>query len=460
MTAAITDKFTSATNSSRPAATTLVSPHANGETTISVSALTGWPTDTAVHFIIYTTDTSGNKIAGSQTDWKGVVSGTTITNLQLKAGTDSGYSIGAIVECSPTAYWAKDLADGLQVAHGQDGVHKAGLVLPTPKITTSLNDSAGNEVIRTPATGSAVNDVTVTNAATGTAPKISASGDDTNVSLDLQGKGTGNVRINGTKIFAGYDYVVSGCQWTADAPASTRNASMSSGVVVIGGNPLTVAAVTARSFTASKDVYVDLKDNGDGTAVPVYYDNTTNAASPSFATTTGTMRLAIVVVGATNIAANTSINQGSLTSLLPVVSSEYLRGCDTLGNPIHNTNPSQLTFGRVGVASPTPSSEADVAGCTVTFTLAEARKVYIDLYTHVQINAGADRNCRWRLYVDGVNVIDLYSRDNPGAAETHWDAARPYDTYLAAGSHTVKVRSLASGAGVVAQDGGFRMRIE
>ena len=129
MTAAITDKFTQATNGTRPSATTLTALHSGGDTTMTCAALNGWPTATAVHFIVYTTDTSGNKVAGSQTDWKGVVSGTNLINCQLKAGTDSGYSIGAIVECAPTAAWAKDMADGMIAEHEQDGTH--GAITPT-----------------------------------------------------------------------------------------------------------------------------------------------------------------------------------------------------------------------------------------------------------------------------------------------------------------------------------------
>jgi hypothetical protein len=68
-------------------------------------------------------------------------------------------------------------------------------VLTTPKITTSINDSSGNEVIKTPATASAVNELTVTNSATGNAVQLSATGDDTNIDLQLSGKGTGRVWI-------------------------------------------------------------------------------------------------------------------------------------------------------------------------------------------------------------------------------------------------------------------------
>lgn len=125
MAAGINDKFTQGTNGSRPLPTTLTAIKAIGATSISCGALTGWPTATAVHFIIYNIDTSGNKVAGTQTDWKGIVSGTTITNLSLKAGTDNGYAVGAVVECAPTAYWAKDMADGMLVEHDQDGTHGA-----------------------------------------------------------------------------------------------------------------------------------------------------------------------------------------------------------------------------------------------------------------------------------------------------------------------------------------------
>lgn len=128
MPAAITDKFNQATNGTRPVPTTLTATRAIGASSITVGALTGWPTATAVHFSIYQVDTSGNKVAGSQTDWKGTSSGTTISNLTLEAGSDSGDSVGAIVECGPTAAWANDVVDGILVSHDQDGTLKDGAV--------------------------------------------------------------------------------------------------------------------------------------------------------------------------------------------------------------------------------------------------------------------------------------------------------------------------------------------
>lgn len=55
------------------------------------------------------------------------------------------------------------------------------------------------ELIKFAETGAAVNEITVTNAATGNGPTISATGDDTNIALNLTAKGTGKVNIGGAE---------------------------------------------------------------------------------------------------------------------------------------------------------------------------------------------------------------------------------------------------------------------
>jgi len=54
-----------------------------------------------------------------------------------------------------------------------------------------IEDSAGNELVKFVKTTTAVNEITITNAATGAGPKISTTGGDTNIDLQLQAKGTG-----------------------------------------------------------------------------------------------------------------------------------------------------------------------------------------------------------------------------------------------------------------------------
>jgi hypothetical protein len=60
-----------------------------------------------------------------------------------------------------------------------------------------IRDENGNEQIIFQTTSSAVNQFDVTNAATGNPPKISATGGDTNIDLDLEAKGTGHLTVRG-----------------------------------------------------------------------------------------------------------------------------------------------------------------------------------------------------------------------------------------------------------------------
>jgi hypothetical protein len=73
-----------------------------------------------------------------------------------------------------------------------------------PQITTSLDDSNGNEVFVITATASAVNEFTVANAATGGSPTMSTSGGDADIPAIISPKGTarlestGPLRLSGT----------------------------------------------------------------------------------------------------------------------------------------------------------------------------------------------------------------------------------------------------------------------
>ena len=60
-----------------------------------------------------------------------------------------------------------------------------------------INDENGNEQIIFQTTSSAVNQFDITNAATGGGPKLSATGGDSNIDLDIEAKGTGHVTVRG-----------------------------------------------------------------------------------------------------------------------------------------------------------------------------------------------------------------------------------------------------------------------
>ena len=68
--------------------------------------------------------------------------------------------------------------------------------LTDPKIGTKILDVNGLELLNLTATGSAVNELTLANAATGGAPVLSATGGDTNIGITLTPKGSGAVKLD------------------------------------------------------------------------------------------------------------------------------------------------------------------------------------------------------------------------------------------------------------------------
>lgn len=394
-------------------ATTLSAPgYTAGGTSITVGSTSNWPTATGVIFAIDEAEVVDGvevQVAGTYNEYEGTVdTGTSVTNVDWVAGSgDRNYSAGALtrVYVAVTSERENRLAQGMSVGHDQAGAHKASLPLTTPRITTSIDDSAGNEVIKTPATASAVNEITVTNAATGNAPRISATGGDSAIDLNLRGKGLAKsvtIGAGATKIYA-YDYVASGCVITADSVGVNKNYSVSSGVVVINGNPLTVAAVSAQTVTASKDRYIDLLDNGDGTAVHVATGGNevnNNAASPALAA--NSVRLGIVVAGATTIATTASINQGEETRVLPIASSIPYQVTDSLGNLICPRDPHRKLLGRRQIIAnyTTTANSVDtlIPGLTCPVIVPTGRKVRITLSVFaVQMASGAPNQGFFRI---------------------------------------------------------------
>jgi len=339
MAASITDKFVDPNSSGRPVPTTLTAEKQVADGSITCASLSGWATATAVHFCIYETDTDGNKVAGTQSDWKGIVSGSTINTLTLTGGTDQVYPIGSTVVAAPTAGWGSDLVTGLLVEHDQDGTHGA--------LTAASVVSAG-----------AVTGTTVT----GTS--VVSSG-------DIQHRSTSLETIRSELEF---DFVASGLVWSGDAYASTRAASMTAGVAYIGGRRFAISAVTARSFTASKDTYIDI----DNTGTLVYTEVTNNAASPALAA--GSLRIGIIVTGASNIASAGSVNQGQIDKALPIASSIPYTVTDSLGNLICPRDPQRRTLGYRQITSTfttTSTSFTQVTGLTAPVIVPTGRKVRI-----------------------------------------------------------------------------------
>lgn len=120
--------------------------------------------------------------------------------------------------------------------------------------TTGINDNNNNEVITITTTASAVNEITVANAATGANPVISATGGDTNIGITLTPKGTGNLVLT------------------------------SGNLVVASGSGIDFSATSSGTGTMISEL---LNDYEEGTWTPVFSTTGTGFTSVSYTTQNG-----------------------------------------------------------------------------------------------------------------------------------------------------------------------------
>ena len=108
-----------------------------------------------------------------------------------------------------------------------------------------VGDSSGNELLKFSAAASAVNEFTVTNAATGSGPSIAATGGDTNIPLRLTPKGTGDVQFTDgtdtTKIAA---FELSGLSTATTRTLTVQDAS---GTIALLSDVPTVPTVASQA---------------------------------------------------------------------------------------------------------------------------------------------------------------------------------------------------------------------
>jgi len=114
-----------------------------------------------------------------------IANGTTgAFTVQFKTATGTGVTFAAADKSTKILF-----ADGTNIVETGN----------TTPIITQINDTNVNEQIKFTTTASAVNEFTITNAATANAPEISATGGDTNIDLKITPKGSGKINLDGIK---------------------------------------------------------------------------------------------------------------------------------------------------------------------------------------------------------------------------------------------------------------------
>lgn len=204
-------------------------------------------------------------------------------------------------------------------------------------------------------------------------------------SLDTDHNSLQKFRDEGT-----FDYFLGATgTWSGDSYGVNRNASMTAATMTIDGYRMTITAVTARTFTASRDTYVDVLRTGSSASL-VYTEVTNNNTSPALASNSA--RITIIITGASTIAAVGSVNQGEQDKVLPIASSIPYQVTDSLGNLICNraANPSIIGYReRITNFATASTSVTQVTGLSCPVKIPAGRKYKVSAYSPNTSNASA-----------------------------------------------------------------------
>lgn len=181
--------------------------------TITPASVVGLPTDTEITLTFDRVDSSGTKTPSSMERIIGTISG---GNFVIRTSPSSGRGVDGSTEQAHTSpvvemIWnAKDwndMVDWATTEHNQAGTHTN---ITACKVTASgvvqgsyfdllaggaIRDANDNELVKFGQTASAVNEIKITNAITGSEPTMEVTGDDTNIGFSIKPKGTGAVAL-------------------------------------------------------------------------------------------------------------------------------------------------------------------------------------------------------------------------------------------------------------------------
>jgi hypothetical protein len=123
--------------------------------------------------------------------------GSQITGVKWTRGTNVTHASGVTIVDYSTGTAINMISAGILKEHLSTGVHAltANSTITSSKHITAINDTNGNELFKLTPTASAVNEITVANAATGNSASLAATGGDTNLDFLLTPKGSGLLKV-------------------------------------------------------------------------------------------------------------------------------------------------------------------------------------------------------------------------------------------------------------------------
>lgn len=306
-----------------------------------------------------------------------------IEALQTKVGVDGSavttthdYKLSSVTaSAKAVSTTGNQSVAGVKTFTDAGGVVATSAVLTTPKVITSINDTNGNELVKVTATTSAVNEITIANAATGANPSVSATGDDSNIGIDVNTKGTGTVNVKGNSTQAGevriyedtdngsnysgfkvgsqaasIDYTLPTAvgaantfltdaagngvlSWTAVSAATTATVSLSSAdILALHTTPITLVAAPGSGKVIVVDTVTYSLTAGvpyvSGGGLEVYHDGLTNTLVNG--TNTAQLNSATSTIWSKNPNGTVSMGDASNKSVTLSTGTAYITGTGTL----------------------------------------------------------------------------------------------------------------------------------
>ena len=256
--------------------------------------------------------------------------------------------------------------------------------LTSPKIGTSILDTSGNELALLTATGSAVNEFTIANAATGAGPTLSSTGGDTNIDINVTPKGTGDVVLAGDTVKVGDSGAAAvltsnGAGTLTVTTGGTENLILSTNSGTNSGN-ITITDGANADMNASPNGYGRFIINGQG-AVQSLAEKITIEATAATGTKTFDVLTQALIYYTSNASGDWTLNvrgdgSTSLNTIMDTGESVTIAHMVTIGGSEYRNS----TF-QVDGSSITPEWQGGEAPT-------EGNVNSIDVYTYTIIKTG------------------------------------------------------------------------
>ena len=146
-----------------------------------------------------------------------------------------------------------------------------------------IADENGNEQIIFQTTSSAVNQFDITNAATGNAPKLSATGGDSNIDLDIEAKGTGHVTVRGNTNSGAIQFNCENNSHGQILTAQPHSEGVTNTLTLPAGSSSTLVSLVSTDTLTNKSLTAPILTGSSSAAGSILFkedtDNGTNAVT-------------------------------------------------------------------------------------------------------------------------------------------------------------------------------------